>query len=143
MSTTEQNVAIVQGFFDDVVNGGRIDLLDQYFAEDVLWTGGSLGERRGLAENKAFMEANTQGAFSGMHLDVKAFYPDGNTVVALFTNSGTHTGEFMGRPATGKHAVWNGVDIYTIVDGRIAEARFVEDVLAMLFQLGVTQLPTV
>jgi hypothetical protein len=38
---------------------------------------------------------------------------------------------------------YHGVGIYRIRDGRIAEATFVEDILAMLLQLGMTNLPSV
>jgi predicted ester cyclase len=41
----------------------------------------------------------------------------------------------MGAAATGKHAEWLGIAIYTVVDGKIADARFGEDVLGMMLQL--------
>ncbi|MFF3212089.1 ester cyclase [Streptomyces sp. NPDC002886] len=142
MSTsTQDNISVVQGFIDNVLNTGDLSTLERYWAEDMVWRGGSLGEYHGLPEFKKFAEANAAGAFSGMHLEPQRFLADGDTVVALFTNSGTHTGPFMGMPATGKQAKWNGVGIYRIHEGKIAEATFVEDVLAMLLQLGITSLP--
>ncbi|MEV7729656.1 ester cyclase [Streptomyces sp. NPDC087917] len=141
--STQDNIAVVQGFFDDFVNGGDLSALDRYWTEDMVWRGGSLGEHRGLGNYRKFAEANATGAFTGMHLEMRQFLADGDTVVALFTNSGTNTGPFMGMPATDKSATWNGVGIYRIRDGKIAEAIFVEDILAMLLQLGITQLPPV
>jgi predicted ester cyclase len=47
----------------------------------------------------------------------------------------------MNTPATGKRAEWLGVGIYTVRDGRIAEAWFAEDILGMLLQLDAIALP--
>jgi predicted ester cyclase len=133
----------VRGFINDVANGGDLDAIDPYWAPDMIWRGGSLGEHHGIKAYMAFMKASGAGALTAMHLEVKNIVADADTVIALFTNSGTHTGAFMGTPATGKHAVWNGTGFYRVVGGKIAEATFVEDILALLFQLGITTLPRV
>ncbi|MFI6335349.1 ester cyclase [Streptomyces sp. NPDC050535] len=140
--SAQDNITVVQGFIDNVLNEGDLSALEKYWTEDMVWRGGSLGEYHGLANFRKFAEANTTGAFTGMHLEPQRFLADGDTVIALFTNSGVNTGPFMGTPATGKAAKWNGVGIYRIHDGKIAEATFVEDVLAMLLQLGITSLPS-
>ena len=48
---------------------------------------------------------------------------------------------FLGTPPTGRHAEWLGIGIYTVTSGKISQAWFGEDVLAMLMQLGVITLP--
>ncbi|WP_406131466.1 ester cyclase [Streptomyces sp. NBC_00989] len=140
--SAQDNIAVVRGFIDTVLNGGDLSGLERYWTEDMVWRGGSLGEYHGLADFRKFAEANAAGAFTGMHLEPQRYLTDGDTVVALFTNSGVNTGPFMGMPATNKPAKWNGVGIYRIHDGKIAEATFVEDILAMLLQLGITSLPS-
>lgn len=140
--SAQDNISVVQGFIDQVLNGGDLSSLERYWTEDMVWRGGSLGEYHGLASFKKFAEANAAGAFTGMHLEPQRFLAEGDTVVALFTNSGVNTGPFMGMPATDKPAKWNGVGIYRIHNGKIAEATFVEDILAMLLQLGITSLPS-
>ncbi|MER5757857.1 ester cyclase [Streptomyces sp. NPDC002082] len=139
--STEANIAVVRRFIDEVVNGGDLDAIDELWASDMIWRGGSLGEYRGIGAYKQFMAANAGGAFTGMRLDITQVVADGDTVVLLFTNSGTHTGAFLGAPATGKHAVWLGTGVYRIEDGKIAEATFAEDILGLLLQLGITTLP--
>jgi hypothetical protein len=47
----------------------------------------------------------------------------------------------MGNPATGKHAEWLGIGIYTVSDGRITDAWFAEDIFGMLNQLDAIDLP--
>jgi acetyl esterase len=134
-------IAVVRRFIDEVINGGNHALIDELWTPDMTWHGGSMGEFPGLSEWKASMTAGGISAFSGMHLDVKEIITSGDQVVVRFTNSGTHTGPFMGVPATGKHGEWLGIAIYTVRSGKIVEAWFGEDILGMLLQLGAITLP--
>jgi predicted ester cyclase len=132
--------AVVRRFIEQVVNGGNLDVLDETWAQDMEWHGGSIGDIYGLPAHKEFAAANASGAFAGMHLDVKEVITSGDKVVARFTNSGTHTGPFMGAEATGIHAEWLGIGVYTVRNGKIVSGWFGEDVLGMMLQLGVVKL---
>jgi acetyl esterase/lipase/predicted ester cyclase len=131
----ERNVAVVRRFIDGAVNGGDLAVIDDTWAEEMTWHGGSLGTIEGREAYKAFVAANTAGAFADMHLEVHEVIAHGDKVVVRFTNSATNVGSFMNRPATGKHADWLGTGIYTVRDGRITEGWFTEDILGMLIQL--------
>jgi len=133
---TRANVAVVRKFLDQVVNGGHFELVDQLWARDMVWHGASLGEVRGINAYKKSMQSAVGKSFVNMHLDIKDVIASGDKVVVHFTNSGTNTGPFLGLPATGKHAVWEGIGIYKVTDGKIAEAWFVEDILGQQQQLG-------
>ena len=76
-----------------------------------------------------------------MHLSVRDVVAAGDKVVVRFTNSGTQTGPFLGAAPTGRHAEWLGIGIYTVTDGKISEGWFGEDILGMLIQLGLVNLP--
>jgi predicted ester cyclase len=145
MSTTTVNepTAVVRRFIDEVVNSGRFELIDELWAPEMVWRGGSLGEIEGIDAYKAFLTANASGAFSEMFLTVDQITSTGDTVWVSFTNSAVHSGEFMGTAATGRHAKWTGTGIYTVQDGKIVSGTFVEDILGMLLQLGVTTLPAI
>jgi hypothetical protein len=45
-------------------------------------------------------------------------------------------GTFMGVPATGRQAQWQGISIYTVRHGKIVDAWYGEDMLGLLMQLG-------
>ena len=132
---------VVNRFVDEVINSGNLDVLDEVWANDLEWHGGSLGRIAGLPAFKEFMAANASGAFSGMHLTVNETIAVDDKVVLRFTNSGTQTGQFMGTPASGVHAEWLGIGIYTVTDGKISSGWFGEDALGMMLQLGVVNLP--
>jgi len=135
------NEHVVRRFIDDVVNGGKLDLIDKLWAPDLIWHGGSLGEIHGIDDYRRMLHADAGVAFTGMHLTVHEILTTDDKVVVRFTNSGTHTGTFRGVPPTGRHAQWLGIGIYTLRDGRIAEAWFAEDILGMLQQLDAITLP--
>jgi predicted ester cyclase len=142
MSTTETNTTTVRRFLDEVVNGGQTAPIDELMTADYVMHGGSLGEYVGLQAYKDFLAANGAGAFSGMHLEITKLIAQDDEVFVLFTNSGTNTGAFMGMEPTGKSAKWNGTVLYRLVDGKIAESTYVEDIFHLLLQLGITQIPS-
>jgi acetyl esterase len=133
--------AVVRRFIDEAVNGGDLSALDELWAADLAWHGGSMGDIYGIEAYRAFLSASASGAFTGMHLDVKEIITAGDQIVVRFTNSGTQTGPFMGAQPSGRHAEWSGIGIYTVHHGKISEAWFGEDILGMLLQLGAVSLP--
>ena len=66
---------------------------------------------------------------------------EGDKVAVRFTFRGTHQGELMGIPPTGKQVTISGMDINRIAGGKIAERWAVFDMLGMLQQLGVMPAP--
>jgi steroid delta-isomerase-like uncharacterized protein len=76
-------------------------------------------------------------AFPDLHLTVEDLIAEGDKVVGRTTVTGTHQGEYMGVPPTGKSVTYNEIFIFRFVNGRIAETWGVVDVFAQLKQLGV------
>jgi predicted ester cyclase len=132
--------SVVRRFLDEVVNGGHVEHLGRFWASDLRWHGGSMGEIHGLADFTDYMSKNASGAFADMHLEIEDAIAFGEKVVVRFTNSGIHTGPFMGAQASGRHARWSGIGFYEVRDGRIQEAWFGEDILGMLIQVGAVNL---
>lgn len=76
-------------------------------------------------------------AFPDMHLTADAFIAEGDLVVKRWTVHGTHKGEFMGIPPTGKKIVVTGTNVLRIAEGMVAECWAQTNTLGMLQQLGV------
>lgn len=76
------------------------------------------------------------GAFDPLSVDVHAHYQDGDTVISRITLKGTHSGEFLGIPASGKTFAIAGVDIIRFEGDRAAEHWGLFDTMAMLTQIG-------
>ena len=75
-------------------------------------------------------------AFPDAHITAEEMIAEGDKVVARWTLRGTQRGTFRDIPATGRSVAWSGIDVYTVVDGRIAALVREADNLALLQQLG-------
>ena len=76
-------------------------------------------------------------AFPDMRMNVEDVIASGDKAVARVRVSGTHKGEFMGMPATGKSAAVNLIDITRFGDDGLAHEHWgVVDQLALMQQLG-------
>ena len=75
-------------------------------------------------------------AFPDMHWDTEEQIAEGEKVVSRFTWTGTHRGEFLGIPPTGRKVkVW-GIVIDVVRNGKFAESRILMDNVSLLQQLG-------
>ena len=75
-------------------------------------------------------------AFSDLHITVEDMIAEKDKVVSMNTITGTHQGEYMGLPPTGKSITYNEIFIVRFVNGRIAETWGVVDVFSQKQQLG-------
>ena len=138
MDETASNKAIVARHYA-VFNGGDPAQWDEILADDFT-THSSVNEGKGRERYRAGYEQYTK-AFSDLAVDVHQIIAEGDRVVVSFTNRGRHTDDFWGIPASGRAWQFDGMAIYRIADGRIAEAWYSEDFLGWFQQLGV--LPSV
>jgi steroid delta-isomerase-like uncharacterized protein len=75
-------------------------------------------------------------AFQGAHISVQEQIAEGDTVATRWEARGTHTGEMMGIPPTGREIVVTGQTISKLRDGKVTEEWTNWDTLGMLQQIG-------
>lgn len=80
-------------------------------------------------------------AFPDRSTDVHTTLAEGDFVAGLHTIHGTHTGEFMGMPPTGKSFAGTAIHIVRFADGKIAEHWGMPDQVGMMTQLGLMPMP--
>lgn len=135
MSDEERNKALMRRFYEDLWSGGNVGALSEIVAEDFVDhqapAGGPSG-REGLAE----LVRVWRSAFPDMRESVEHLVAEGDMVVGHFTMRGTHEGEFMGVPPTGRSVTMSGVDVVRVRDGRISELWYAEQMLELMQQLG-------
>jgi steroid delta-isomerase-like uncharacterized protein len=121
----------------DLINARDIDGFARHLADDFV----EHEETPGLAPTKAGVEAFFRmqlAGFPDMHMHVEDVVASGDKVVARVRYTGTHRGEFMGMPATGKGVDVQLIDMFRFGDdGLVREHWGVMDALAMMQQLGV------
>jgi len=77
-----------------------------------------------------------RGAFRDFRAEIHDQVAEGDKVVTRKVFHGTHRGEFMGIPPTGREVRIEVIDIVRVRDGRIVEHWNVVDRLGLLEQLG-------
>ncbi len=132
----EENKAVVRRLYE-TVNRREWDSLDELFAPGYLHHS-SPGHDMTLDELRQFM-AGTTTAFPDLQATVEEMIAEGEKVMVRWTQSATHTSEFMGIPSTGKRITWSGINIFTVVDGRIVEDTPYWDFSIILRQLQDAQ----
>ena len=99
-------------------------------------------ERRGLEFQSRWPLTSMLRAAFNPHFTLDHVLADGDKVAVMWTNEGTHVAEWFGIPATGKSIVTQGVDVFLLRDGRLAEHWDVVDVTDFLTKTGALQAPT-
>ncbi len=80
-------------------------------------------------------------SFPDMQFNVEQIIADGDKAVVYVTIAGTHRGDAMGVPATGRAVVMPAIDILRFEGGKVVEHWGVYDELSMLRQLGLAPQP--
>ncbi len=126
--------------FYDAVNAGDVDGAMSLVAEDFV----DHEEFPGLSDDRdgvrQFFEL-MRSAFPDFHIDVDDMLAEGDKVAVRMRMSGTHQGDFMGIPPTGKRVTMQGIDIVRLEGGKLAEHWAIFDELGMMQQLGVIPAP--
>jgi len=137
---SQTNATIVRRFTEEVITKGKIDAAAQFVWEDVVEQVPLPGQRPGLEGLKDILRYMRSG-FPDIDFSVKEQISEGDKVASRFEWTGTHQGEFMGVPATGKPVrVW-GIVIDRLEDGRIKDTRIIMDTLGLMMQLGAIAPP--
>lgn len=113
--STEQNKAHVCGYMNEVLNKGNMAAFDEYFSKDVVFNGGN------ALKHQLDMFGLLRHAFPDLHLTIKEQIAEGDKAVTQVTFCGTHLGEYMSIPPTGKQVMGTGVAIDRIADGKVVE----------------------
>jgi steroid delta-isomerase-like uncharacterized protein len=139
--STATNKAIVRRYYEEVYNRKNLGVIDELIADDyTAYLPGGIEPLRGRAGRK---QANMLhlGAFPDLRLTIEDEIAEGDKVVQRLTIHGTHQGEFMGTPATGKQVRCTGIHISRLAGGKIVEQWGEFDGLGILQQLGVMPTP--
>jgi steroid delta-isomerase-like uncharacterized protein len=135
--STEQNKATFRQMVEEVFNGRNISMIDELLAPDFV-------EREELPpgmprdrEGVKMLTAMLHSAFPDFKATINDIIAEGDKVVVRMTWSGTHKGEFMGIPPTGKSVSFGVMDIVRFDGGKGVEHWGIIDNMLMMQQLGV------
>jgi steroid delta-isomerase-like uncharacterized protein len=138
MSAT--NKAVIQAFIDEVANQGRFERADVLVKEDFVELDPLPGQAQGREGLKEILRT-LRAAIPDWHWPVVEMIAEGEKVVSRFVWTGTHRGNFLGIPATGRSVEVKGVVIDRLEKGKMADSRMLMDTMSLMRQLGVIPEP--
>jgi steroid delta-isomerase-like uncharacterized protein len=136
---TEDPKDQLRRFFGEI-SAGNLDVIDEVLADDFV----EHEEFPGIEPTKAGVKqffGMFRSAFPDMRMEPHEILVDGDLLCVRATMTGTHEGEFMGIPATGKRAEVDVFDMVRLRDGRFTEHWGLFDSMTLMQQLGAIPAP--
>jgi steroid delta-isomerase-like uncharacterized protein len=130
----EENKALVRRCIEEV-DKGNWAIFDELLVRDYVYHQPGRPKPLTREESEQFMRS-VRAAFPDGRVTIEDMIAEGDKVVTRYTSCGTHKGEFMGIPATGKKVALTGIVISRIAKGKIAEEWEEFDALGFMVQLG-------
>src|SRR5215213_4873761 len=124
--------------FDEIINEGRLELIDELFDP-----GFTSETQQGTLDREGFREfvVGWRAGFSDLRCDVGDLVAEGDRVAWSVRATGTHSGEFLGIPATGRPVDFESLNIGEFREGRGYRHKVLKDLPALLAQLGMAPAP--
>jgi len=137
---SEENKAVLRRLYEEVWNEGNLDAIDEIISPNFTAHNAQPGTSPDREGTKQFILAY-RSAFPDVHLQIEDQVAEGDKVVTRFSAHGTHQGELMGIPATGKEINITGIGLNRVEGGQIVESWTEFDMMRMMEQLGVIPSP--
>ena len=137
--SAEQNKAIIRRVFDEIVNRGNLAVADELLAAD--YVNHDFPSPAPGAEGFKLVTTMFRSAFPDIVVTLEDEFAEGDRVVTRGVFVGTHTGDFMGIPATGRKVSIKYLDIWRLENGKAKENWVRMDLLGLMQQLGVIPMP--
>ena len=133
---TQENKVLVRRFIDEVFIKGNPDAVDKLVTTD--FTPHSWGKMPSGIEPLKQAIRRVHAGLTDASFKIEDMIAEEDRIAVRVTAHGTHTGEFMGMPATGKAYTISETHIFHVRDGKIAEHWRDADMLGMMQQLGAS-----
>ena len=134
--STEQLKSAAKQFIEQGFNQKNLSAVEEYFSADLVDHALPPSLPTGREGRKMFYGAFLS-AFPDMHVHIDDLLAEGDKIVARWSAHGTHKGELMGIPPTGKQVNVTGIAIDRFENGKSVEHWEVFDQMGLMQQLGV------
>lgn len=135
---SEHAKSLADRFHMDIFQAEKLDVADELVTSNFRWHGGFAPPQEPCGpEGVKQVARSVIGAFPDRQITHHEAIAEGDKVLVRWSMSGTHKGDLMGIPPTGKTMTITGLDYFRIERDRIAEMWQEANVLGMMQQLGV------
>lgn len=136
-----ENAVLIRRWFEEVWNQGREETIDELCSKEAVGHGQTRDGTDIVGPDTFKIFWHTfRAAFSSIHVQIHQTIEQRDMVMARWGISMTHTGPFLGIPATGKKIAATGMSVQRFSDGKIVEAWDNWDQLSLMVQLGAFSL---
>jgi steroid delta-isomerase-like uncharacterized protein len=135
----EENKVVVRRFIDELFVRGNVDAVDRLVTPD--FTPHSWGKMPPGIEPFKQAIRRVHAGLSEVTMRIDDVVAEGDKVAVRLTAHGTHCGEFMGLPASGKSYTISETHIFHLRDRKVAEHWRDADMLGLMQQLGALPQP--
>ena len=125
---------------EEVWEKQNISAIDKYVAADVVNHDAAPGTDAGIEGFREFARM-VFSAVPDFELTVHEYIAEGDRVATRWTARGTHAGELLGIPGTGKELEVTGMTVDRLADGKVVERWGESDQMGMMQQMGVIPAP--
>lgn len=136
---SELNETVMRRFIDKVINQGDFSVLDELVQPHYMYR--SPDQNLNGPEALKGLLAAYRIAFPDLHVRIDELVNGGDKVVISITLTGTHEGDLMEIPSTGKPVKIHGMILSHFEDGKIIKEWEILDMLTLFQQLGIVSLP--
>ena len=130
MTTSAEQLA---GIYVAMLNAHDPDLVDQFVAEDYVNHNAFVAD--GREANRQFWTVFFNG-LPDVRITMEDLVVSGDRVVGRFVYRGTHTGDLMGIPATGRPVEMRSIDIWRVQNGMFVEHWDELNLMQVFQQIG-------
>lgn len=121
----------IQRANEELLNKGNLELAEEIFAPTYVAHVAEGDIKGGPDAIKAFV-TSIRTAFPDLKVEVEILATEGDRVAWLRTHRGTHQGEYLGVPASGRLITWRSIIVTQYEEGKIAEEWGVSDLAGRL-----------
>jgi steroid delta-isomerase-like uncharacterized protein len=134
-SSPQANVELVRAGFE-AFNANDLDACMRYAADDLIINLAELPQPLRGRDTWRQGADLIKRAFPDLSAQIEDIIGAGDRVAVRLTMHGTHTGEYLGFPATGRPVTYVSHEFYRVADGLIAEEWICSDTAGLLQQIG-------
>jgi steroid delta-isomerase-like uncharacterized protein len=132
------NTALGRKVFVEIYGRGKVNLVDQVYADDFVDDSPGGGKGRELIKEAV---AGFHQACPDLRMELEDVFATQDKVVIRYVGRGTQTGAFGNIPPTGKAIAVRGITVFLIENGKIKTEWTEYDRLGLLRQIGVVPSP--
>ena len=136
MRSRDANCRLIERYYNELWNRWDFDLVPELISPAIKFHGSVGVSVQGWEGFRNYMRL-IRAAFPDFHNTVEELVAEADRVAARLTYRGTHRGVIFGVAPAGKMITYDGLALFRIADGKIAEGYVLGNVVELLNQLGI------